>query len=217
MMNKGRKLIIVGGGGFAREVIWIARACPDEWQVDGILDDADSMRGTLVCNTPVLGKIKDWVEYPDSWFVIAIGSPRIRKKVVSMMESMGKVKFGTLIHPSILMSEYVDIGEGSIITAGCILTTQVKIGRHVIINLLTTIGHDVCIGDFSTLAPQVAVSGNIIVGKGVEIGTGAVLIQGKSIGEGSFVGAGSILTKDIPDNVLVLGSPARKIKSLEAY
>lgn len=211
------KLIIVGGGGFCREVIWLARECSEKWDIIGILDDNPVMLGQTFCGIQVLGTIADCVNYPDVNFVVAVGTPRTRRAIVNRMQSCGDFSFATLIHTSVLKSDYVEIGAGSIITAGCILTTQITLGRHSIVNLACTIGHDVVAGDFCTIAPQVAVSGNVTFGDGVEVGTGSTIIQGLSLGQGSFVGAGAVVSKDIPPNVLAVGCPARQIKTLEEF
>jgi len=216
-MASNSKLIIVGGGGFCREVIWLARECSESWDIVGILDDNSTMRGKTFCGIQVIGTIDDCSHYPDASFVVAVGSPRTRKSIVNRMISIGDIKFATLIHSSVLKSEYVEIGDGSIITAGCILTTQITLGRHSIVNLACTIGHDVVAGDYCTVAPGVAISGNVRFGDGVEIGTGSTIIQGLHVEEGSFVGAGAVVSKNIPPNVLAVGCPARQVKTLEVF
>ena len=216
-METRKSLIIVGGGGFCREVIWLARECSSLWDVKGILDDNPDVQGESFCDIPVLGPVSDWLTYNDSWFCVAIGSPRTRKKVVEKMCSIGIPKFATLIHPSVLMSDYVQIGEGSIITAGCILTTQITLRCHTIVNLATSFGHDVVTGDYCTTAPHVAISGNVTMGNGVEVGTGAVIIQGITLGTGSFMGAGAVVSKNMPENILAVGCPARQVKHLDPF
>ena len=216
-MTKNNKLIIVGGGGFSREVIWLARECSDKWDITGILDDNPAMLGQMFCGIQVIGTIADCINYPDASFVVAVGSPRTRRAIVDKMQSYGDVIFATLIHTSVFKSDYVEIGAGSIITAGCILTTQITLGKHTIVNLACTVGHDVITGDYCTFAPMIAVSGNVTFGDGVEVGTGSSIIQGLSLGQGSFIGAGAVVSKDIPPNVLAVGCPARQIKTLEAF
>lgn len=212
-----KSLIIVGGGGFCHEVIWLAGECNSLWEVKGILDDSPEMQGKSYRNVPVLGTVMDWDKFKDSWFILAIGSPRTRKKIVEKMLSKGDVNFASLIHPSVLMSDSVTIGKGSIVTAGCVITTDITLGMHTIVNLLTSIGHDFMAGDYCTIAPHVAVSGHVTLGSGVEIGTGAVLIQGLTFGTGSFIGAGAVVTKDIPENVLAVGCPAKQVKDLDVF
>lgn len=216
-MSVRKSLIIIGGGGFAREVIWLVKNCSDEWQIEGILDDNSALQGQIFCEIPVIGVVNDCSKYPYAYFIVAVGTTRTRKSIVSRMLSIGEVRYATLIHPSVMMSKYVEIGEGSILTAGVILTTNITLGKHNIVNLACTIGHDVMTGDFCTFAPQASVSGNVNIGSGVELGTGAIVIQGVEIATGSFIGAGSIVSKDISENVFAAGSPARQIKSMEKF
>lgn len=216
-MGSTNDLIIVGGGGFSREVIWLARECSEKWNIIGVLDDNPEMHGQTICGIQVLGNIAECINFPGVNFVVAVGSPRTRKSIVNRMKSYCDVSYATLIHSSVLKSDYVEIGEGSIITAGCILTTQITLGRHSIVNLACTIGHDVVTGDFCTLAPQVAVSGNVVLGNGVELGTCSTIIQGLSLGQGSFIGASAVVSKDILSNVLAVGCPARQVKTLEEF
>jgi sugar O-acyltransferase (sialic acid O-acetyltransferase NeuD family) len=215
-MSKVKPLIVVCAGGLAREVIWLARET-GEWDPIGFLVDAEYLRDKELCGVAYLGGIDDWPRFADAFFVVSIGSPRHRKGIVQRMAGLGEPNFATLVHPSVRKSSYVSIGHGSMITAGCILTTQIQIGRHSLVNLGCTIGHDVVIGDFCTLSPKVAVSGDITIGDGVEIGTGATLIEKLSIGTGSFIGVGSVLTKPLPENVLAVGNPARRINTLEEF
>lgn len=107
------------------------------------------------------------------------------------------------------------IGEGSIICAGTILTVDISIGNHVIINLDCTLGHDDIIHDFVTIYPSVNISGNIVVGECVELGTGMQIIQGKNIGKESIIGAGAVVVRYIPDRCTAVGSPAKPIKFFE--
>lgn len=210
-----KPLVIIGGGGFCREVMWLAQEAVEPWEVVGVLDDSDHAQGTSILGVPVLGRVEDWRRHEDKHFVIAVGSPRVRKAVHSRMS--GDPRFATLVHRTVLSSRYVDIGPGSIICAGTILTTQVKIGSQVIINLGVTVGHDVILGDYCTLAPHATISGAVSMGDGVEIGTGAALIQGLSIGKGSMVAAGALVAKDIAENAFAAGSPARTIKQLDPF
>jgi sugar O-acyltransferase (sialic acid O-acetyltransferase NeuD family) len=125
-------------------------------------------------------------------------------------------KFETIIHPNVEMSEYVKIGTGTVVLAGSIISTNIDIGKHVQINLDCTIGHDAIIGDFSTIAPGVHISGWVQLGKRVRIGTGAVVIDGSpeeriSIGDDAIIGAGACVTKSIHSGLTVVGVPAKPI------
>jgi acetyltransferase-like isoleucine patch superfamily enzyme len=107
------------------------------------------------------------------------------------------------------------LGKGSIICAGTLITTNIKIGRHVHVNIGSTIGHDSILNEYVTLNPSVNVSGNVEIGTGCEIGTGSVLIPHVKVDEWSIVGAGSVVTKSLQANVTAVGAPARVVKQRE--
>lgn len=212
-----KRLIVVGGGGFAKEVIWLASESVQQWEVVGCLNDSDEAQGTELTGVPVLGCVADWVKYQDCAFVVAVGAPRTRHLIVEKMQSLGQPRFATLIHRSVAMSSRVEIGDGGMITAGCRLTVDIKLGRHVILNLNSTVGHETLLGDFTTVAPIVAISGNVSTGAGVELGTGAAIRQGVSIGAGAMVGMGAVVTKDIAPSSAVVGNPAKLLKQLPPF
>ncbi|MCK8104719.1 acetyltransferase [Pseudoalteromonas sp. 2CM36K] len=207
-----KDLIIIGGGGFAKEVIWLANDC--NRKVKGVLDDSVQTHNTQVQGATVLGDVSSWVNYKDCEFIIAIGSPRTRQKVLDKMLTFGEPDFATLIHPSVRFSNTVSIGEGSIICAGSILTADISLGKHNILNLNVTVGHECEFADYVTIAPMVAVSGNVQLHHLVEVGTGAVIRQGLNLAEGSMLGMGGILTKNIPERMIYAGNPAKKLKEI---
>ena len=110
------------------------------------------------------------------------------------------------------LSKHVHVGEGTIICAGTIITVDVKIGNHVIINLDCTLGHDDVLSDYVTVYPSVNISGCCTIGQCVELGTGMQIIQGISITDDSIVGAGACVVKDIEEAGVYVGTPAKKIK-----
>ena len=121
-----------------------------------------------------------------------------------------------MIHPRVEMSRWVQIGEGTVICAGNILTTNIILGQQVQINLDCTIGHDVVMGDYTTLAPGVHVSGWVHFGKRVYVGTGAVMINGIEdtplyIGDDVVIGAGACVTKSIESGTWG-GVPAKPLR-----
>ena len=212
-------LILVGCGGFAREVLQIALDQNDEkptWNVLGFVDDNPALHGTSIHDLPVLGGI-DWLaERPDVQVNIAIGNTVVRRKLARRMSEMGVQRFATLIHPRAWVGRRVEIGTGSTICAGTMITTDIRLGAHTIANLDCTIGHDAVLHDFVTLAPSVNISGNVVIGAGCDMGTGAVVIQGIEIGEWSVVGAGAVVVKPLPANITAVGMPATPIKERPA-
>ncbi len=211
-----KKLFIIGAGGFGREIAWLAERINkifQVWEIEGFLDDNEALHGTMQDGYPVLGGcnyLKDVKE--EVYAVAAIGSARVKKAVVDRLAEYRYVRFATLIDPSVIHSGRVEIGEGSIICAGTILTVDIRIGKHVIINLDCTVGHDAEIGNYTTIYPSVNISGNVTVGEEAELGTGTQIIQGKRIGDRAVLGAGTVVIRDIESDCTAVGSPAKVVK-----
>lgn len=206
-------LVIVGAGSFAREVAWLIdevnSQCPT-WDFLGFADD--HVTGETVEGYRVLCSIEELRELvPRPTLVCAIGNPVARKKVVQPLSEQG-FQFATLIHPSVIMSRYIEIGTGSIICAGTILTTNITIGKHCILNLNCKVGHDTRLGDYSSLMPGTNLAGNVTVGEGCYFGLNSAVINDVSIGEWTVIGAGATAVKDIPERVVAVGLPARAVK-----
>lgn len=209
-------VVILGAGGFARELYWVFLEDNEQrkrWNVLGFVDDKPELQGAVICDLPVLGTM-EWLERnrrKSVELICSAGNPRTRKALAERGAALG-FSFCTVVHPSARMSRWVELGPGTVVTAGCVLTTQVKVGAHTLVNLNSTIGHDCVIGAYSNITPGCQISGAVNFGEGVYFGTGAVIIQGKSVGEWSIVGAGAVVTSDIPSHVTAVGVPCRVIK-----
>ena len=214
-----KDLIIVGASGFGREVAWLVERINRKrktWNLLGFIDDSKEIQNKLINSYPVLGMIDDIKKYQDVFFVVAIGSSSTREMVVDRISThIRDVKFGLLIDPSVEVSDSVKIGEGSIICANTVITVNITIGKHVIVNLDCTIGHDAVLNDFVTVCPSSNISGNTDIGYASELGTGMQIIQGKKIGEKSIVGAGAVVVSDIPEKCTAVGIPAKPIRFFE--
>jgi sugar O-acyltransferase (sialic acid O-acetyltransferase NeuD family) len=205
---------IYGAGGFAREVAWLIEECGDE-PVCFVDDDPES-QGQALNGLPVLDLQTAAGRFADAALVGAIGTPASREAVITRAARQGFTTT-TLVHPNVRMSRWIEMGEGTVICAGNVLTTNITLGNHVQINLDCTIGHDVRMGDFVTLAPGVHVSGWVHFGKRVYVGTGAVIVNGTSdapleIGDDAIVGAGACVTRSVPPGVTVVGVPAKPLQ-----
>lgn len=213
-----KNLYIIGAGGFGREVAWLVErinVINPTWVLQGFIDDNQELWGTEIDGYPVMGGIAWLASQEESWCVCAVGAARTRKKIIEKASEYSNIHFATLVDPTVQMSRRIEIGEGTIICAGCILTVDIKIGKHVIVNLDCTVGHDAVISDYVTLYPSVNVSGITEIGACAELGTGMQIIQGKSVGNGSIIGAGAVVVRDIPDNCVAVGSPAKVIKIID--
>lgn len=213
-----RSIAIFGAGGFGREVLQVVldinaqSSGTPPWNPVGFLADEQAAGLTTVHDLPVLGGI-DWLAtHPHVDYVIAIGSSAGRRRVALRIAATGRSQAATLIHPRAWVGRHVVVGTGSVLCAGCLVTTDIHIGAHVHVNIGATIGHDAVLDDYVTLNPGVSVSGGVRLNEGVEVGTGSVLIPRLDIGEWSVVGAGSTVTRSLDANVTAVGSPARPIK-----
>jgi sugar O-acyltransferase (sialic acid O-acetyltransferase NeuD family) len=210
------RYVILGAGGFAREVLDVLLAAQQAGhpsQIEGFLDDDPSKWGQLLNGLPV-HEGQRWLQERDVRAyvgVCGIGNPLARMQAVARYVGLG-LRFGSAVHPRATVSRFIDMGEGTILTAGCVLTNNIRLGRHVHVNLNATIGHDCLIGDYCTTAPGVNVSGNVRLGNGVDVGTGAAIVQGLTVGDWATIGAGAVVINDVPRGATVVGVPAKVIK-----
>ena len=208
-------VVILGAGGGAKSVLWLLETINEvrrTWNVVGLIDENPALHGTLYGDLPVLGGF-EWFDTHRAAVIHGVGSPGTRRRFASRASERG-LQFASAISPDVRHSRFVKFGEGCIVASGTVLTSNITIGSHCLINLTCTIGHDAVIEDFCTLAPGVHLSGYTHLEEGVEIGAGAVLIPGKRIGKGALIGAGAVVTTDIPANSLAVGVPAKVIKAV---
>lgn len=214
-----QKFVIIGAGGQAREVLDIFETCNNagqDYEVLGYLVESKYGKpGTLVNDKPILGDL-DWLapHISDVRVVSGVGDPALRRRLIRRAREYG-ARFGNIIHPSTILTHRATLGEDIVIAAGCILTNQIHIGNHVQVNMDCTIAHDASLEDFVTVSPGVHVSGNVTLHEGCYIGTGTVIIEKKAIGAWSLIGAGSVVIADVPPNSVVVGNPAKVIKTRE--
>lgn len=215
--NEVKDIVIIGAGGFGREVAWLIEDINEEkkqWNLLGFIDDNVENHGKDLNGYRVLGGFDYLKNKEEIYYVCAIGNSKTRKAITETKCSKYDIEPAILIHPSVIMSRRNNnIGEGSIICAGNIITVNTSLGKHSIINLDSTVGHDIIMNDYVTVYPSVNISGNCNIGECVEIGTGTQIIQGKNIGQGSIIGAGSVVVKDIDEFVTAVGVPAKTIKN----
>lgn len=210
-----KDLVIFGTGGFAREVRQIVEDLNQEnkvWNLIGFLDENDEHHGTQMHGSPILGDLEWLKQHPHTAVVVAIGSSANRRKIVLELLCADHTRFATLVHPLAWISKRVDIGPGTVIDAGVLISPDAKIGKHVILNNNCTIGHDTVVEDYVTVAPNASIAGEVHIGEGCDIGANCTIIQGNSIGHWSVVGAGAVCVKDVPPNVTAVGIPAKPIK-----
>lgn len=210
-----RKLIIVGCGAFCREAL--------EWA----FHDINSSQPTLYNKVSIIGDCPDFTMYPrlrdlyegpidkyaptsDDRFVIAIANPCTREKLDSELRLKG-VKFGKIVHPSVIVSQTSTVNEGAILAPNVVITTDVIVGRHVHINIASTLGHDVKIKDFVTLSSHVDITGRCILNEKVFLGSGARILPKCEIAAGSRIGAGSVVMRSIKEKTTVIAAKPKLV------
>ncbi len=211
-------IAIYGAGGFGREVAWLfedMNAVGKNYEVVCFIDDDETLLGSVLNGIPVLSLDEAAKRFPGVAVVGGIGAPKVRQNLMENAAARG-FRFQTFIHPTVQMSQWVRIGSGTLICAGNILTTNITVGEHVQINLECTIGHDVIMGDYTTLAPGVHVSGYVYFGRRVYVGTGAVIINGTQenpivIGDDVVIGAGACVIRSVSAGLTVGGVPAKPL------
>lgn len=205
-MAKGT--FILGAGGMARETLDLYIDLGRGNDILGFLEENCKNAGLVLNGKPVhdislLGKFKDQVK---PLLIGAIGSTK-RKNLLGRLEKEG-YRFDSVIHPSVIRSKWVSVGDGSIVASGVIMMCQVNIGCHVIVNFGARIAHDVKIGNYCTISPGAKIMGRASLSDEVFLGANATLIEGITVGRGAIIAAGAVVTKDVPEMSLVAGVPA---------
>jgi len=205
-----KKLLIVGAGGFGRELHAWASQHPDcgrVWNLAGFLDDNPDALAPFGRFAPVL-PLAGHKPSPDTLYLAGLGMPPLKEKLLAPLVAAG-AEFLTFVHPQALVGARVKLGKGVVICPGAILSVDIEVGDFAMVNLNCTIGHDVSLGPWTSLSAQCDVTGHVRVADRVFMGSRASIIPGKSVGSRSIVGAGAVVVTHVPAGVTVVGIPAR--------
>lgn len=206
----GSPLVVLGTSGHAREIAWIAEQAGRR-----LLGCVGPLRPVEAARLPVawLGE-DDWLDTaePGVCYLIGVGDGAVRARIDVMASRNGR-RSGSLVSPAATVGARCMLGNGTVLWPGAILTTDVRLGRHVHVGTGATVSHDTEIDDFATLLPGCRVAGSSRVGRGATIAAGAIVVDNISIGQNAVVGAGAVVVRDVPENVVVVGVPARILRS----
>lgn len=214
-----KTIVIIGAGGFAREVRWLIdeiNSAAPAWDFRGFVVSDLSKLGEHDSREHVRGDLAWLQEHRTSIDAVAIGvgSGGARLRLSAQVSSeLPELEWPALVHPTVRFdAASCRIGRGSILCAGTVATVNVVFEPFCLVNLCCTIGHESVIGEGAVVNPSVSISGGVRVGRGALIGTGARVLQYLTVGAGASVGAGAVVTKDVPEEVTVVGIPAKPLQ-----
>ncbi len=211
---KKTELLVFGASGHAKVVIDLIEKS-GTYVVKWVADDNAELKGSSVYGYTVLGG-KESLLGNSGWLqnkpvVVAIGSNPVRSNIAEWLCVHGGVLSYALLHPSAQVARGVTVGDGSVVMAGTVINADTRIGRNVIINTGAIVDHDCTIGDGVHVAPGATLCGGIQIGDQCVIGAGAVICPNLRIGKNVIVGAGATVLNDVPDDLTVVGTPAKAI------
>ena len=199
-----KELVIIGASGHGKVAAYIAAKIGYKRIV--FLDDDRERKECL--NYPVVGEVKEAEEYKGCDYFIAVGDGRIRKGIQEKLLRVG-CHMVSLIHPKAVISQYVELGAGTIVSAGAVINCGTKIGEGCIVNTASSIDHDCRIGEYSHVAVGAHLAGEVKIGSGSWIGAGAIVNNQVSICGDCMVGAGAVVIHNIEIPGTYIGVPAR--------
>jgi sugar O-acyltransferase (sialic acid O-acetyltransferase NeuD family) len=208
-----KDLYIVGAGGFGREllnlVLDIHVVSGPRWNIIGFLDDTeDPLRGKA-CDFSVAGSIVDYSPKPNEVLALGIADPTAKRKLVPMLKARGAV-FETVIHPYAYLGRHNTLGEGAVVCGGFSMSVNVCIGNFTTL-LSSGFGHDVRVGDYSTISACCNIMGRVSLGEGVFVGGNVAIAPCVEVYDDAYICLGSVVMKNIRQGCKVLGNPAREI------
>ena len=210
-----KELLIVGTGGFAREVYWHAHnslGYGTEFIIKGFLEGNipldHSKYGLLPAQ--VLENVLNYKISRNDVFVLALANSKLKELLAGMIESNGG-EFINLIHKTAMVSDTAKLGIGIILCQFTSISCNTVVGNHAMLNAYSSLGHDAEIGNYSSIMGHVDITGNVSVGTHTFWGSGSRALPSSKIGNYATVGAGSVVIRKVKEGKTVFGIPAMEI------
>lgn len=205
-----KHLVIIGAGGFGREMFCAAREAigyGTVFDIKGFLDDRLSALDGFSSYAPVISSLETYKPCDDDVFITALGNIATRKRCSKIIEERGG-KFISIIHHTASLGCNVTVGEGSFIAHNAVLTADISVGRHACVFQNTTIGHDSRLGDYTHVYAQCSIGGGVKIKDGAAVYPRSCIVPRRTIGSNAVVGAGSVVFVSVTDGKTVFGCPA---------
>jgi sugar O-acyltransferase (sialic acid O-acetyltransferase NeuD family) len=203
-----RNLVIIGAGGFGREVLAWARVALPDCTIRGFLDDNPGAGLDPRLRAPVIGKIGSYEPEPDDVFVCAVGQPRLRRLLSEKIKERGG-RFATLVHPTAVVAEGAVLADGVIVCPQVLISVDARVEEGAAVYYQSSVDHDARIGPWCQISAHCDITGGARLGAGVFFGSHATILPGVSVGSGAVIGAGAVVTRDVVAGAVVVGVPAR--------
>jgi len=205
-------IIIIGAGGFGREVyLWAKDSFPkDQYTIKGLIDDNPTILDDYNMDINVIGNLDNYKIKKQDRFLFAIGDINGKKSLIIKMKKKG-AKFLTLIHPTAIVANTAKIGEGIIICPFVTISDNVQLGDFAMLNIYSSCGHDAKVGNYCILSPYATLNGFVILEDEVFLGTHTTVTPYKRVGYKSKISANSVVMRDVPANKIVFGVPGKAI------
>ena len=209
-----KNLVIIGAGGFGREMFATAREAVgygETFTMKGFLDGNPSALDGFSGYPEIIGTPETYQIEENDVFITALGSIAARRRCAAMIEERGG-RFISVIHRSASIGPNVTVGDGSLVAHNVVLTADIKVGRHSCVFHGTVIGHDTVLEDFTHVYSLVSVGGGVRIAEGASVFPGARIVPRVEIGAGATVGIGSAVVRGVPPGVTVFGVPAERLR-----